>query len=186
MSQTTKNLNALIERMNEDYNAYIKRATEAERDLDSIKESRDYAQERMLALRTLLDRAEERIDRLSDGNAELDRENRYLSTQLAKYAGLRIKEAATWLRETSIEDLTTLINADRDPLSSQGRAYQPLVDKIPVIKAVRNKWDLGLKESKDVVDAWYAEAKDTFDKDLAASPSIEPIGGIEQYQAEGR
>jgi hypothetical protein len=172
MSRTTDHLNDLLDLKDEELNAQIGKRIEAEQSLTMTKEARDYAREQMLALRTLRDRDVVNMERLQDRCEALVEENNRLHAQLDKYISLRVKEAAAWLRETSIEDLTTLINEERNrAFGDTSRHYRPLVDKIPVIKAVRNKWDIGLKDSKDVVDAWYAE---------------QPVGGIEQYQAEGR
>jgi len=180
MSQTTKSLNMLIARMDEDLTAQIKRAYEAERSLDILKEAASrHEQDTEDAVRWAVARVQREdqrtrddLVRVQDRIVTLERENLFLSTKLAKYVGTRIKEASLWLRETDIEEMTKLLNANQTVVDGYERPpMNPLTDKIPMIKYVRDTWDLGLKESKDIVDAWYAER---------------PVGGIEQYQAEGR
>lgn len=187
MSQTTSNLNAYIARLNEDLTVQIKRAYEAEQDADIMREARNRMSEQLMAKRTLDARHEQDMERMAVRISELERENRYLANRLDSFMNLRIAEAAKWLRETDINEMNTILNEAQTKVEGYDRPpMKATTDKIPMIKLVRDRFDLGLKESKDLVDAWYAEMKETFDAMLAASPSINPFTGIEQYQAESR
>jgi len=175
MSQTTKNLNILITRLDEELTTQINRAAEAERDLSFAREDLAEARASLLASRTLADRNEdfrnEDFIRAREENERLYMENSNLRKQLDKYTDVRMKEAGEWLRDTDPLALTIEINKILSESYSGSRSCDPFTEKIPVIKAVRTKWDLGLKESKDVVDAWFL---------------THPVGGIEQFQAEDR
>ena len=49
--------------------------------------------------------------------------------------------------EISIEDFARIVDEHLQPLSSNH-------GKIPAIKAVRTQWELGLKQAKDMVEAY--------------------------------
>ena len=52
--------------------------------------------------------------------------------------------------EISIEDFARIVDEHLQPLSSDTMNH----GKIPAIKAVRTQWELGLKQAKDMVEAY--------------------------------
>jgi ribosomal protein L7/L12 len=54
-------------------------------------------------------------------------------------------------------------------------AVNPLTDKVPMIKYVRDRWGLALQESKNLVDEWYAEMQATFDKMIGITESEQRV-----------
>jgi hypothetical protein len=200
MSQTTNHLNAYITRLDEDLTTQIRMRADAERSLGMATEEierlrRDNAD----AIRYAVAREErehqrtrEDLERAVRSLRATEDENNRLAAQLRRYSFAKIKEAADWLDTTSIEDMTAAVNAEQ--LADYGigtRAINPLKDKIPMIKYVRNTWDLGLKEAKDIVDAWYVRraeidriANAILDSAPLTQPQIDEI--VEQIQMEDR
>lgn len=180
MSKVNKRLCELIDRLEEECRTQVLRAYEAERSLDLAKEDlegmrRDHED----AIRWAVERAERDRDRLIEERNRALNESETLRAQLRHYTEQAKIEARAWLRETDIEVLKTTVSEWYVKSYSDAGyvppAVNPLTDKIPMIKYVRDRWGLGLKESKDIVDEWYAEMKTAFDRMIGITESEQRV-----------
>lgn len=108
-----------------------------------------------------------RLDEMrAENNALLDA-NAQLSDDLWQKSK-EIIDLRTNLRSITIDHdkLFALAAADRDSFEN------PIVNIIPVIKAVREKWGLGLKDSKEIVDTWRATERAEAESEWTRNPFL--------------
>lgn len=115
--------------------------------LDEAYGERDDARDDALTLKAERDSAATQLEYLRNDYAESRRELERLSDEVFSL------QASKHFYEGVTDTLITAALCDRASFES------PITgdNKIPIIKDVRHKWSIGLKEAKDIVDKWQAD-----------------------------
>lgn len=156
MSTTVKHLSAYIDIL-------LEKIAELERKAESVQ----YLKDDVAYYERL---ASDRADQIEDLNVE----NRRLVSRLNELQGygrsltlspanfpahkyaydpIKVENAARYLADSTLVQ----IELDHHHEYPNSFAFNARVDKIPLIKFIRDKFEIGLKEAKDVVDKFYVD-----------------------------